>query len=149
MEISRPAALKVGELARQTGLSVRTLHYYDEIGLLSPSQRTGSGHRLYAVGDVVRLQQIKSLQHLGFTLREVRECLDRPDFPLRRVIQLHLSQLKEKIELQHRLSDLLERVATRLRSGEEVSSEEFVNKVTEVIKTSERLEKYYTPEQLE
>ena len=43
---------KVGELAEQTGVSVRTLHYYDEIGLLSPSQRTGSGHRLYDAADL-------------------------------------------------------------------------------------------------
>jgi DNA-binding transcriptional MerR regulator len=148
-EAVRPVAWKVGELARRTGLSVRTLHYYDEIGLLSPSQRTGSGHRLYTAADVVRLQRIKSLQHLGFTLREIRECLDRPDFPLQRVIQLHLSQLKESIELQRRLCDRLERVAARLRSGEEVSSGEFVDTVMEVIKMSENVEKYYTPEQLE
>jgi DNA-binding transcriptional MerR regulator len=145
----RPVTWKVRELSRQTGLSVRTLHYYDEIGLLSPSQRTGSGHRLYTAGDVGRLQQIKSLQHLGFTLREVQECLDRPDFPLRRVVQLHLSQLKERIELQRRLCGLLERVAVRLRSGQQVSSEEFVGTVMEVIKMSENVEKYYTPEQLE
>lgn len=63
---------KVGELAEQTGLSVRTLHYYDEIGLLTPSQRTASGHRLYAPGDVIRLQQIKSLRQLGFPLEEIR-----------------------------------------------------------------------------
>jgi MerR family transcriptional regulator, thiopeptide resistance regulator len=142
-------AWKVGELARQAGLSVRTLHYYDEIGLLSPSRRTDSGHRLYTAGDVVRLQRIRSLQHLGFTLREVRECLDRPEFPLQRVIQLHLSRLKARIELERRLCGLLERVAVRLRSGEEVSSGEFVDTVLEVIKMSERLDKYYTPEQLE
>ncbi len=144
-----PAAWRVGELARRTGLSVRTLHYYDEIGLLSPSRRTDGGHRLYTAGDVLRLQRIRSLQHLGFTLREIRGCLDRPDFPLGRVIQLHLSQLKEKIELQERLCDLLERVAARLRSGEEVSSGEFVDTVMEVIDMSERLERYYTREQLE
>jgi DNA-binding transcriptional MerR regulator len=138
----------VGELAGRTGLSVRTFHYYDEIGLLSPSRRTEAGHRLYTADDVVRLQRIKSLQHLGFTLREVRECLDRPDFPLGQVIQLHLSQLKERIELQERLCDLLERVAARLRSGEEISSGEFVNTVMEVIDMSERLHRYYTPEQL-
>jgi DNA-binding transcriptional MerR regulator len=140
---------KVGELAKQVGLSVRTLHYYDEIGLLSPSRRTDSGHRLYTAGDVVRLQRIKSLQQLGFTLREVRECLDRPGFPLQRVIQLHLSRLKERIELERRLCDLLERVAARLSSGEEISSGEFVDTVMEVIEVSERLDKDYTPEQLE
>jgi MerR family transcriptional regulator, thiopeptide resistance regulator len=148
-EALQPVAWKVGELARKTGLSVRTLHYYDEIGLLSPSQRTDSGHRLYTTVDVVRLQQIKSLQHLGFTLREVRECLDRPEFPLQRVIQLHLSQLKERIELQRTLCDHLEKVAARLRSGEEISPGEFVNTVMEVIKMSENVEKYYTPEQRE
>src|SRR3712207_3397407 len=146
---ARLAAWKVGELARQSGLSVRTLHYYDEIGLLSPSRRTDAGHRLYTAGDIVRLQQIKSLQHLGFTLREVRDCLDRPDFPLGRVIQLHLSRLKERIELQRRLCELLENVAARLGSEEGVSSAEFVNTVMEVIEMSERLNKYYTPEQLE
>jgi DNA-binding transcriptional MerR regulator len=144
-----PAAWKVGELARRTGLSVRTLHYYDEIGLLSPSRRTDARHRLYTAGDVVCLQQIKSLQHLGFTLKEVRDCLDRPDFPLGRVIQLHLSQLKERIELQERLCDLLEKVAERLSSGEEVSSGEFVDTVMEVIDMSERLDRYYTREQLQ
>jgi DNA-binding transcriptional MerR regulator len=148
-DASRPAAWKVGELAKRTGLSVRALHYYDEIGLLSPSRRTDSGHRLYTTGDVVRLQRIKSLQHLGFTLREIRKCLDQPDFPLHRVLQLHLSRLRERIELEKRLCDRLEEVVARLGSGEEVSSGEFVNTVMEVIKMSENVEKYYTPEQLE
>lgn len=128
---------------------MRTLHYYDEVGLLSPSRRTDAGHRLYTAGDVVRLQQIKSLRTLGFRLREIREYLDRPDFPLRRVIELHLSRLKERIELQRRLCEVLEKVAARLESEEEVSSGEFVNTVMEVIEMSERLTKYYTPEQLE
>ena len=85
-DVLRPAGWKVGELARRTGLSVRTLHYYDEIGLLSPSQRTDGNHRLYDAVDVVRLQKIKSLRALGFSLREIRESLDRPDYPLRRAI---------------------------------------------------------------
>ena len=63
---------KVGELAERTGLTVRTLHHYDAIGLLSPSGRTGSnhgsGHRLYTAADVARLQQILSLKMLGFSI---------------------------------------------------------------------------------
>src|SRR5215208_5517725 len=145
----RPVGWKVGELARRTGLSVRTLHYYDEIGLLSPSRRTDGGHRLYTAVDVVRLQQIKSLRQLGFSLREVKEILDRPDFPLRRVISLHLSRLRERIELERRLCDRLEEITARLGSGEEVFSGEFIETVMEVIGMSERLEKYYSPEQLE
>lgn len=67
------SAWKVGDLAGRTGLSVRTLHHYDEIGLLSPSGRTGSGHRLYSAEDVLRLQRIRSLRALGFSLEEIRE----------------------------------------------------------------------------
>ena len=139
---------KVGELARRTGLSVRTLRYYDEIGLLSPG-RTGSGHRLYAADDVVRLQQIRSLRALGFGLEEIRDCLGRPDLPARRVIELHLSRLEERIRSQQRLRDLLAMVSARLDPAEEVSAEEFMEMATEVIEMSERIEKYYTPEQLE
>jgi MerR family transcriptional regulator, thiopeptide resistance regulator len=149
MKNLQPTAWKVGELARRTGLSVRTLHYYDEIGLLSPSRRTEAGHRLYTAGDVVRLQQIKSLRHLGFGLEEIRECLDRPDFPLSRVIELHLSRLREQIELQQKVRDRLEAMAARLRAADGVSAEELVKMATEVIEMSERSERYYTPEQRE
>jgi MerR family transcriptional regulator, thiopeptide resistance regulator len=53
-------------------IRARTLHYYDEIGLLSPSHRSDAGYRLYTTGDVVRLQQIRSLRHLGFSLEEIK-----------------------------------------------------------------------------
>lgn len=68
-------ALKVGELARRTRLTIRTLHHYDEIGLLRPSLYTGSGHRLYTAGDVARLQQVVSLRQLGFSLEAWQELL--------------------------------------------------------------------------
>ena len=73
-------ALKVGELARRTGLTVRTLHHYDEIGLLRPSLHTEAGYRLYTPRDVARLQQVLSLRALGFSLEETRACLDGADF---------------------------------------------------------------------
>lgn len=64
----RSSLWRVGELAKRTGVSVRTLHWYEEIGLLSPSQRSEAGHRLYAAEDLGRLQQIQSLRQLGFSL---------------------------------------------------------------------------------
>ncbi|CAA9452108.1 MAG: Transcriptional regulator, MerR family [uncultured Rubrobacteraceae bacterium] len=148
METRQSAALKVGELAKQTGLSVRTLHYYDEIGLLSPSRRTEAGHRLYTAGDVDRLRQINSLRYLGASLEEIREILDAPDFSPRRVIEQHLARLREQIKLQQKLCDRLEEIAARLSSKEEGSAEELVQTV-EVIRMSERLWRYYTPEQRE
>jgi DNA-binding transcriptional MerR regulator len=71
------AAMKVGELAQQTGVSVRTLHYYDEIGLLSPSSHTDAGHRLYADSGIICLQQIMFLRQVGFSLEEIRDCLEQ------------------------------------------------------------------------
>ena len=145
----RRASWKVGELAREAGLSVRTLHYYEEIGLLSPSCRTEAGHRLYKASDLARLQQIKSLRALGFGLAEVRDCLDRPGFSVQRVIELHIARLREQIKLQQKLCNSLEAVAARLGPAGEVSVEECVETIMEVINMSERLEKYYVPEQLE
>src|SRR5215217_3037827 len=102
--------LKVGELARRTGLTVRTLHHYDAIGLLKPSLHTESRHRLYTAGDVARLQQVLSLRQLGFSLEEVRACLDRPGFSPLEVVRLHLGRLREQIELQRKLCERLEAV---------------------------------------
>src|SRR5258707_15009383 len=96
----RFAALKVGELAKRTGLTIRTLHHYDEIGLLQPSLHTESGHRLYTADDVARLQQVLSLRQLGFSLEEVRACLDRSDFSPLEVIRLHVARLRAQIALQ-------------------------------------------------
>ncbi len=140
-----PRAMKVGELAKRTGVSVRTLHYYDEIGLLAPSHHSDTGHRLYAAGAIVRLQQIKSLRQLGFSLEEIRACLDRPDFSPHRVIELHIARLREQIALQQGLCARLEALAEGLRSAGEVSVEAFLHTI-EVISM---VEKYYTPEQLE
>ena len=143
---------KVGELAERTGLSVRALHHYEEIGLLVPSGRTEAGHRLYADGDVMRLQQIASLRSLGFSLAEIREFLDAPSFSPGRVIELHIARIRERIELERRLCDRLEAVADLLVTTEDPvgdSAEKFVETVMEVTKMSERIEKYYTPEQLE
>ena len=68
--------LKVGALARRAGLTVRTLHHYEEIGLLVPARRTGSGHRLYGMPEVRRLHQITSLKQMGLSLDEIRASLD-------------------------------------------------------------------------
>lgn len=141
----RSQALKVGELARRTGLTVRTLHHYDEIGLLKPSLHTESGHRLYAAGEVARLQQILSLRQLGFSLDEVRACLDRADFSPLEVIELHLARLREQIELQQNLCERLEGVARLARTAGEVSADDFLR----TIEVMTMIENYYSAEQLE
>lgn len=136
---------KVGELARQTGLTVRTLHHYEEIGLLAPARRSESGYRLYSEEDVVRLQQIVSLRQLGLALEEVGRYLARPGSSPLDVLELHLSRLRKQIELQQRLCARMEALAAHVQSAETLSAEEF----TRTIEMMTMFEKYYTPEQLQ
>src|SRR5262245_11755936 len=138
-------ALKVGELARRTGLTIRTLHHYDGIGLVRPSLHTEAGHRLYTAADVARLQQVLSLRQLGFSLEEVRDCLQRPDFSPLEVIRLHVARLREQIELQRGLCERLEALAAYFRTAGEVSADDFLR----AIEVMTMIENYYTPEQLE
>lgn len=137
--------MKVGKLAKRTGVSVRTLHYYDEIGLLSPSYYTDVGHRLYSDGDIARLQQIMSLRQLGFSLEEIGDCLNSPGFSPQRVLELHIRRLREQVGRQERLCRRLEAVADSLRHAEEVSVEEFIQTIEEI----KMVEKNFTPEQME
>jgi DNA-binding transcriptional MerR regulator len=139
------AALKVGEVARRTGLTVRTLHHYDEIGLLKPSLHTEAGYRLYTGRDIARLQQVVSLRQLGLSLEEIRDCLNRPRFSALEVIEIHLARLKEQIELQRRLCARLEAIAAHMRTAGEVSADEFLRTIQEMT----MMEKYFTPDQLE
>ena len=107
---------KVGQLAKRTGISVRTLHHYDQIGLLTPSHRTESGHRLYDRDDVVRLQQIVMLRQLGFALDEIGVALRSADTSLPRLIEMHLARLRGQIERERRLCARLEQMSAWLRA---------------------------------
>jgi DNA-binding transcriptional MerR regulator len=139
---------KVGQLAARTGLTVRTLHHYDRIGLLSPSGRTcsnhGAGHRLYTAADVARLQQILSLKMLGFGLEQIREYLSRDDYDPRRLVRLHLERVRGQADELKRLAERLGALADTLDKAEVVSADEFLA----TIEVMTMIEKYYTPEQL-
>ena len=84
------AGRKVGELATATGLTIRTLHYYEEIGLLVASGRTEAGHRLYSDADVERLYRISLLRRLGLPLTEIGRALDDPAWSLGAAMAQHL-----------------------------------------------------------
>lgn len=68
----------VGRVAGLAGVSVRTLHHYDEIGLVRPSARTSAGYRAYSPGDVERLREVLAYRRLGFGLREIADLVDDP-----------------------------------------------------------------------
>jgi len=136
--------MKVGELARLTGISVRTLHYYGEIGLLPPPLRNEAGHRLYGAKQIARLQQIRSLRQLGFTMKEVRAFLKSRSFSPHRVIEMQLKRVNEQIVELRRLTERLECLGEAIRS-KEVSVDQFI-KTIEAMNMAERI---YTKEQAE
>jgi DNA-binding transcriptional MerR regulator len=136
--------LQVGELAKRTALTVRTLHHYDEIGLVNPSNHSHAGYRLYTRGDVARLQQVLSLRQLGFSLEEIRDCLDKPEYSPLEVVRLHLERLREHIDHTRNLASRLESIAEHFRSAEDVSTDEFLR----TIEAMTMSDKYFTPAQL-
>jgi len=138
-----PSLWKVGELAKAVGVSVRALHHYDEIGLLTPSHRSEKGYRLYTSDDLMRLQLIKSLQQLGLSLEEIKNSWQQPDFSLLEVIPRHVQQLKKQIQIQQTLSDRLEAVAQRLKTHQQVSPQEFI----QLIYLTTMTDQYYSDEQ--
>jgi DNA-binding transcriptional MerR regulator len=135
---------RVGELARATGLTVRTLHHYDEVGLLKPEGRTAAGHRVYSGAEVRRLYSIVALRGLGFSLTEVARLLDRDGVDPREATKRRLAELDRQLEshrrLRHRLAGLLQ----ALDGGGDSSPERMI----EVVEEMTMHETYYTPEQL-
>jgi DNA-binding transcriptional MerR regulator len=135
-------SFKVGDLARQAGVSVRTLHHYEEIGLLVPSGRTDAGHRRYARSDVARLARIQALTALGFSLEQVRTCLDDEAWSPLRLVATHLARAREAFEEQRALCERLQRLHDTLRAGGD-DVEHFI----ETVEVMTMIDRYYTPEQ--
>ncbi|MEI6874455.1 MAG: MerR family transcriptional regulator [Spirochaetota bacterium] len=88
----------VSALARIAGVSVRTLHHYDRIGLLSPSARTASGYRVYGEAELLRLQEVLLYRELEFPLEEIRDLLDSPDHDPVQALVGHRHSIEEKTE---------------------------------------------------
>jgi MerR family transcriptional regulator, thiopeptide resistance regulator len=106
--------LKIGELAKRTGLTVRTLHHYDDIKLLTPSARSATGYRLYNRKDIERLHRIQALRRMDLSLAEIGTLLENDGAGLQQVIEQQIvlldRQAARTIELRDRLQALLERV---------------------------------------
>lgn len=136
---------KVGELAKRTGMTVRTLHHYDEIGLLTPSHRTAAGHRLYAEGDVARLQQVASLRSLGFPLDEIRDVLSQERLSPLDIVRMHADRMRQLVKSQQRLVERLDALAAGLDGARHVSAEQLIATIEEI----NMFDKYYTPEQMD
>src|SRR5919107_59770 len=128
---------RIGEVAAATGLTVRTLHHYDEIGLLAASERSDAGYRLYSDADVRRLYRIVALRRLGFALGEIGPLLDRDGGDPR-------ARLDAELELKARLRGRLERLLEALEGADGAAPDLYL----QAIEGMTMAEQYYTPEQL-
>ncbi len=117
---------KVGELARATGLTVRTLHHYDQLGLLVASERTEGSHRLYAERDVSRLYRVLALRHVGLSLAEIAALLDGEELDLTGTVRRHLARVERELEQGEQLRRYLVHILDALERSLEPSVDHFI-----------------------
>jgi DNA-binding transcriptional MerR regulator len=136
---------RVGELAEATGLSVRTLHHYDEIGLLQPSERTSSGHRQYDAADVRRLHRIVALRGFGLSLAEAGQVLDGELADPRGLIRTQLELVEQQLTAASRVRDKLLGVLDGLEQAHEPSAQTLI----ELIEVTTAMNRTLTREEYE
>ncbi len=112
----------VKEVAQLSGVSIRTLHYYDQIGLLKPLKRTAAGYRHYGHLELLRLQQILFYKELDFPLKEIVELLDEPEFDLVEALEGHKTALLAR---QKRIDHLVKTINTTIQR---LKAEDIMNK---------------------
>lgn len=114
--------MKINEVAKLTGVTIRTLHYYDEIGLLKPSQITEAGYRLYDDSALEMLQQILFFRELDFSLAQIREIVSNPHYNKTETLARHKELLMQK---RNRLDDLIGLVDINLKGEKDMSFKQF------------------------
>jgi len=145
VSVSDDEQWKVGELARATGLTVRALHHYDELGLLVPSERTSAGYRLYGQRDVRRLYRIVALRCLGLRLDEISAVIDGHGLGLGETVARQTEAVDRQLEDLRRVRDRLVAISDVLDRQEKPS----IDQLTRTMEAMGVHEKYYTSEQLE
>lgn len=139
------------EFAERAGVTVRTLHHYDRLGLLKPSGYTPAGYRLYGERDLARLQQIVTLKFIGLPLKRIKELLDRRELDLTATLRLQRRAIEEQRQRLETIIAAIER-AERMMADTRAPDWDAFRKIIEVINMENNMEwmkKYYTDEQLE
>ena len=116
--------MKISEVAKLSGITVRTLHYYDEIGLLKPNKITEAGYRVYSNEDLETLQQILFFRELDFQLNEIKEIMMNPNYDKNKALNKHKELLIEKRE---RLDGLINLIDKTIKGDSNMSFKEFDN----------------------
>ena len=124
----------IGVFSKKTGVSMRTLHYYDEIGLLKPEKHPGSGHRLYTERDEMALQKITCLKSLGYSLEQIRAIIKESSFDASLIETLQ----KQKHELERKQEEIgtalkaISRMIGLLKEEEEIDGAVFMSLINSI-----------------
>lgn len=140
-----PRTWRIGELAAASGLSVRALRHYDELGLLAPAQRSSSGYRLYGDAQVRRLYRIVALRRLGLGLEAIGAALEGDGAQLAAVVSRQRDAIVRELAELGALRERLDVLCAQLDSGRQPTVEELIT----TMEAMQMHEKYYTAEQLE
>ena len=134
---------KVGELAEAAGVTVRTLHHFDAIGLVSPAERSTAGHRLYTADDVRRLYRVLALRQLGVPLAGIVSSVDSDGAALTVVVTEQLGQVERQLGRLRQTHRQLLGLARTVRESREPSIDQLLTTMEATMAAS-----YFTPEQL-
>lgn len=115
---------KVGTVAQIAKVTIRALHHYDEIGLLTPSGRSGAGYRLYTHADIERLQQIRFHRELGMPLDRIRDILDAPSFESRAALLEHRKHLTTRLHETEALVATIDRMLDTHQGGKTMNAKD-------------------------
>jgi DNA-binding transcriptional MerR regulator len=130
----------VREFAKLTRVTVRTLHYYDQIGLLRPSFERPNGYRVYTDADLLRLQQIVTLKFMGFSLTEIRRLLDGKGYEAVKSLKVQAEAVRDEIIRLRQASRAIDQVLARLEKDGRIHKQKLI-KIMEVIQMGEDVKK--------
>lgn len=138
---------KVGQLAASTGLTVRALHHYDQVGLVRPSARTPAGHRLYEEPDVERLYQVLALRQLGLPLEAIGQVLDGTS-SIGVLLEQHRAYLDRQLVAIRTLRAQLTTMVWAAHGAEAGSVTDFLELIRKVITVDDTVKQYFSDAQL-
>jgi DNA-binding transcriptional MerR regulator len=142
----------IKEFADLTKVTVRTLHYYDQIGLLKPSFQKPNGYRVYTETDLLKLQQIVTLKFMGFSLDQIGNLLGRKGFIVAKSLRIQAEAVRDEIARLQQASRALDLVLKRLETEGRIDAKKLIQ-IVEVIQMGEDVkkawhEKFYTASEL-
>lgn len=136
--------LTVGEFAKKSGITMRTLRYYDKIGLLKPSSYNEAGYRLYTKEDFPKLQQILTLKFIGLSLDEIKDILkeDLNDNDFKRSLQIQKKIIKEKIDHEFNVIHAIDETLNMIEEDKNLNWNKFINIISLINKDNKWIEQY-------